>query len=103
MPPGLQEQMPKMASMIAHLMQAHVTQHARHVTLLHYEEQTQRRMNFLSCLSHEIRTPMNGVLGMLDLIDTTEQNAEQSDYVNTALVAGGHLMKIINVRLAAND
>lgn len=47
-------------------------------------------------MSHELRTPMNGVLGMLQLLETTALNDEQSEYAALATESTEHLLKVIN-------
>ncbi|MDC0335270.1 PAS domain S-box protein [Pseudodesulfovibrio sp.] len=68
--------------------------------LLHAKElaeaANQSKSEFLANMSHEVRTPLNGVLGMLQLAQTTDLDAEQSDYVDTALNSGRSLLSIIN-------
>ncbi|HKJ65121.1 MAG TPA: PAS domain S-box protein [Desulfopila sp.] len=54
------------------------------------------KSEFLANMSHEIRTPMNGVLGMLQLLQKTSLSGEQQNYVETALVSGTSLLKIIS-------
>ena len=54
------------------------------------------KSEFLAHMSHEVRTPMNGVLGMLQLLQMTELNDEQDDYVKTATESGKSLLTIIN-------
>lgn len=51
---------------------------------------------FLANMSHEIRTPMNAVLGMLQLIRTTELSQRQDDYVSKAQVAAKSLLDLLN-------
>lgn len=51
---------------------------------------------FLANMSHEIRTPMNAVLGMLQLVQGTELNARQLDYVQKAQGASHALLGLLN-------
>ena len=51
---------------------------------------------FLANMSHEIRTPMNAVLGMLQLVQATELNARQLDYVLKAQGAAHALLGLLN-------
>ncbi|KAB1439071.1 PAS domain-containing hybrid sensor histidine kinase/response regulator [Pseudodesulfovibrio senegalensis] len=60
------------------------------------ESAVRSKDQFLANMSHEIRTPMNGVLGMLQLLNATPLNGEQTEYVETALESGRGLLSVIN-------
>ncbi len=54
------------------------------------------KSDFLANMSHEIRTPMNAVIGMLQLLDYTELDAVQQDYIDKSLAAAGSLLTLLN-------
>ena len=54
------------------------------------------KSQFLATMSHEIRTPMNGVLGMNELLLSTELTPTQRRYATTIHSSGQALLAIIN-------
>ena len=56
----------------------------------------QAKSDFLANMSHEIRTPMNSVIGMAHLALRSGLDLRQRDYVEKILIAGQHLLGIID-------
>lgn len=54
------------------------------------------KSEFLANMSHEIRTPMNSVIGFSELLQGTELNKIQKQYIDTIVSSGKGLLGIIN-------
>ncbi|WP_338922077.1 ATP-binding protein [Pseudomonas silesiensis] len=82
------------------LEQASREQHQAMAQLIQTREEAEKANNaksdFLAMMSHELRTPMNGVMGMLQLLETTEMTEEQLEYAALASESTEHLLKVIN-------
>jgi len=57
---------------------------------------TQSKNAFLSSTSHEIRTPLNAILGFTQLLEMSDLSPDDRDGVERILVAGRHLLALIN-------
>jgi signal transduction histidine kinase/DNA-binding response OmpR family regulator len=52
--------------------------------------------SFITNLSHEIRTPLNGILGMINILDETQLNAEQKECTEMIIQCSVSLLSVIN-------
>lgn len=59
------------------------------------DQANKSKSEFLANMSHEIRTPLNGLLGMIDLLESTDLDQIQSQYLEIVKNSGSSLLTII--------
>ena len=59
-------------------------------------EASRIKSEFLANMSHEIRTPLNGILGFTNLLQKSDLNPRQQDYLGTIEKSAESLLGIIN-------
>ncbi|HLH04587.1 MAG TPA: PAS domain S-box protein [Bryobacteraceae bacterium] len=65
-------------------------------TLQLAREATRLKEQFLANTSHELRTPMNGIMGMINLLKSTDLTPDQRDYADVVSQCANDLLTIIN-------
>ena len=60
------------------------------------EQALKTRNEFLATVSHEIRTPLSGIIGMTALLERTELNEQQREYISSLRSTSTVLHSLIN-------
>ena len=60
------------------------------------QEANEAKSMFLANMSHEIRTPLNGIVGFTELLQDTDLEEEQTEFVEIIQKSSENLLEIIN-------
>jgi signal transduction histidine kinase/CheY-like chemotaxis protein len=64
--------------------------------LIREREANQTQAKFLATMSHEIRTPMNGILGLLEVMLSTNVSEQQRSHLEKIKYSGDVLHRVLN-------
>lgn len=88
--------MKAVADQVSIAMQRHLMEESLRQAKQAAEAASHTKSRFVANMSHELRTPMTGVLGMLDLALQTANDAERTEYIETAQRSAWSLLRILN-------
>lgn len=60
------------------------------------EAANEAKSSFLATISHELRTPMNGILGLSEILLSSELGTEQQEYVELIKGSASSLLRVLN-------
>jgi CheY-like chemotaxis protein/nitrogen-specific signal transduction histidine kinase len=65
-------------------------------SMLDSQKEAKEKLEFLANLSHQIRTPLNNILGITNLINKTQLDNKQQDYIDTIQASASNLFTVAN-------
>ncbi|SDL15459.1 Signal transduction histidine kinase [Maridesulfovibrio ferrireducens] len=60
------------------------------------EAANEAKSSFLATISHELRTPMNGIMGLSEILLSTDLDSEQQEYIELIKGSAVSLLRVLN-------
>ena len=61
------------------------------------QKETDIKNKFISQLSYQIRTPLNNIIGIGNLLNETQLNQRQKDWLETIIASANNLISVVNI------
>ncbi len=87
---------PKVIWMAYDITKRRFTERALKLAKMAADKANTAKGEFLAMMSHEIRTPMNAIIGFSDLLDQSDMQSDQREYVKIIKRSGNALLELIN-------
>jgi CheY-like chemotaxis protein/signal transduction histidine kinase len=68
--------------------------------MLDTKNMSKTQEELISKLSHQIRTPLSNITGIIDILEKTQLNDDQRDYINTIHASANNLVNVVNSLVA---
>lgn len=60
------------------------------------ERNAMLRSQFFAVVSHDVKTPLNSIIGFINLLENSDLNQDQREYIEIIKSSGNHLVTLIN-------
>ena len=69
---------------------------AKERIMLDSQNQNKAQEEIIANLSHQVRTPLSNITGMIGMLEATNMNAEQRNFISTIQISANNLVNVVN-------